>query len=55
MRAFQINSAPIIFLLHIISGFIDELEIISADASIIDIGNISLEKVEFEIDKEVLK
>jgi hypothetical protein len=54
MRAFQEQSAPIIFLLHIIDGFINELEIFSADASEINSNDISFKKVEFEIDKKVL-
>jgi hypothetical protein len=48
MTAFQKNSAPIIFLLHIIDGFINELEIFPADSSIIDIDNIDLQKIDFK-------
>lgn len=54
MRAFQELSAPIIFLLHVINGFIDELEIITADSSRLDPDNIKLDKVEYEINEEVL-
>lgn len=54
MRAFQQKSLPIIFLLHIINGVIDELEIITADSSQINLDNIELEKVEYEVNKNVL-
>lgn len=54
MRAFQQSSVPVVFLLHVINGVIDELEIITADSTQIDADNISLEKVEYEISKEVI-
>ena len=54
MRAYQDSSAPIVFLLHMIEGIIDELEIISADASRIKEDCIQLENVEYEINKELL-
>jgi len=54
MRAFQQSSAPIIFLLHIVNGIIDELEIITADSAQIDADIIELEKVEYEINQEVI-
>lgn len=54
MRAFQELSAPIIFLLHVMNGFIDELEIITADSSRLDPDNITLNKVEYEINEEVI-
>lgn len=54
MRAFQQSAAPIVFLLHVINGIIDELEIITADSTQIDAENISLERVEYEIDQEVI-
>ena len=53
MRAYQEGSAPIIFLLHIIDGIIYELEIITADSSKINVNSIGLEKVEYEVNKEV--
>lgn len=53
MRAFQQSSAPIIFLLHIVNGIIDELEILTADLSQIDIDNIEIERVEYEVNQEV--
>lgn len=53
MRAYQEGSAPIIFLLHIIDGIIYELEIITADSSKINVNSIDLEKVEYEVNKEV--
>ena len=54
MRAFQSLSAPIIFLMHIVNGIIDELEIITADSTQIDADNIELERVEYEIDQGVI-
>ena len=54
MRAFQPSSAPIVFLLHVINGIIDELEIITADSTQIDVENINLERIEYEIDQEVM-
>lgn len=49
MRAFQKSSIPIIFLLHIINGIINELEIFTADSAQIDTDTIGLESVEYEI------
>lgn len=54
MRAYQSSSAPILFLLHIIDGVVDELEIITADSTYLNVNNIELEKVEYEINREVL-
>ena len=54
MRAFQQSSAPIIFLLHIVNGIIDELEILTADSAQIDTDNIELVRVEYEINQEVI-
>ena len=54
MRAFQQSSAPIVFLLHIINGVIDELEIVTADSTQIDANNIGLDRVEYEINQEVV-
>lgn len=53
MRVFDNNSAPKVFLLHIIDGFIDELEVITADSSKMDSENITFEKVEFVINENV--
>ena len=54
MRAYQEEGAPIVFLLHIIDGLVNELEIISADSSQIIEDAISLKNVEYEVNKEVL-
>jgi len=54
MRAYQNESAPIVFLLHIIGGIINELEIISADSSEIKADCIELENVQYEVNKVVL-
>ena len=53
MRAFQEESAPIVFMLHVIEGYLDEVEIFSADGSTIIGDNISLDKLEYVIDPEV--
>ncbi|WP_139233773.1 hypothetical protein [Butyrivibrio sp. M55] len=53
MRAFQKEYAPIVFMLHVIEGYLDELEIFSADGSTINADNISLDKLEYVIDPEV--
>lgn len=54
MRAFQQTSAPIVFLLHIVGGVINELEIISADSTQIEADNIELTRVEYEVNQEVI-
>ena len=54
MRAFQQESAPIIFLLHIVGGVINELEIITADSTQIEADNIELTRVEYVINQEVI-
>ena len=52
--AFQTSTAPIVFLLHVVNGVIDELEIITADLTQIDADSIKLEKVEYEVNQEVV-
>lgn len=42
------------FLLHIVNGIIDELEIHAADSAQIDTDNIELERVEYEINRGVI-
>lgn len=54
MRAFQQASAPIVFLLHIAGGVINELEIITADSTQIEADNIELTKVEYEVNQKVI-
>ena len=54
MIAFQNSTAPIVFLLHVVNGVIDELEIITADSTQIDADRIQLEKVEYEVNQEVV-
>lgn len=54
MRAFQNSTAPIVFLLHVVKGFIDELEIVTADLTQIDADSIQLDKVEYEVNQEVV-
>jgi len=54
MRAYQDEGAPIVFLLHIINGLVNELEIISADSSELREEAINLNNVEYELNKEVM-
>lgn len=54
MIVFQNSTAPIVFLLHVVNGVIDELEIITADSTQIDVDSIQLEKVEYEVNQEVV-
>ena len=54
MRAFQQASAPIVFILHIVGGVINELEIITADSTQIEANNIELTRVEYEVNQEVI-
>ena len=54
MRAFQQASSPIVFLLHVVSGVINELEIITADSTQIEADNIDLKRIEYEINQEVI-
>ena len=53
MRAFQKASAPVVFLLHIVGGVINELEIFTADSTQIEADNIELTRVEYEVNQEV--
>ncbi len=48
MRVYKANQVPIQFLLHIIQGYVSELEIFNADSSIID-KNISFTDSKLEI------
>ena len=54
MHAFQEAEAPIVFLLHVIDGLVNELEIYSADGSDIHVSTISLDRVEHVMDEEVV-
>lgn len=49
----QLSKAKI-FLLHIVNGIINELEILTADSAQIDTDKIELERVEYEIKQEVI-
>jgi hypothetical protein len=53
MRAYQENSVPIIFLLHVINGLIDELEVFTADLSRISSNSINLDRLEYDINVEL--
>lgn len=54
MRAFQQSSGPLVFLLHIVCGVINELEIFTADLTQINADNIDLTKVEYEVNQKVI-
>jgi hypothetical protein len=53
MRVTGKYDVPIVFLLHVIDGFVDELEIFNADSSPIS-GNIHVEKKEIIVDEFLL-
>ncbi|MBQ8260742.1 MAG: hypothetical protein IJZ00_00460 [Lachnospiraceae bacterium] len=55
MRAFQRTTSPIVFLLHVMDGIIDELEIYTADLTHIDANNIQLEHVEYVVNREEVR
>jgi len=52
MRVFTKDSAPIQFLLHVLDGYVYELEIFHADSSNME-GNISLENHKVIIDESL--
>ena len=52
MIAKQPNGNIVDFLLHVINGFVDEMEIYNMDLTNID-GNFSIENVHYRIDEEV--
>ena len=54
MRAFQNDKAPIVFMLHVIGGYLNELEIFSADGAAISAGDIALDNLEYVIDPMVM-
>lgn len=56
MHIFQQGVVPIVCLLHIVEGLIDEFEIITADSSCIrdKIENIIIGKAEYIINREVI-
>lgn len=53
MRVSGKDDIPIVFLLHVIDGVVDELEIFNADSSPIS-GNIYIEKKEVIVDENLL-
>lgn len=48
MRLYKNDNVPIVFLLHVIQGYIYELEVFKADSSIIN-SNITFENSQIEI------
>lgn len=53
MICHQKTTAPIIFLLHIIEGKVNELEIITADSSFLDVDKIELMNREYILDAKL--
>lgn len=53
MRAYQKDKAPIVFVLHVVNGYLNELEIFSADGSELNANCICLDKTEYVIDSKV--
>ena len=55
MYAYQEDSVPIFFVLHIRKGIISELEVFTADSLQIDPETIKVDKVEYDIEEECIK
>lgn len=53
MDAFQKNSAPISFILHLKDGIIDELEVLILDGGRIHPESIEMDNVEYHVSKAV--
>lgn len=53
MHALQPGGAPVVFLLHVVNGYVNELEIYKADLSQLNADNISLDNVEYLLDDSV--
>ena len=53
MRAFQEETPPIVFLLHVVDGFVNELEVFVADLSDIPKNQIRFDTVEYVVSEEV--
>lgn len=54
MKLFQSSITPIVFLLHVINGIIDELEIITADLSYINPDQFCMDKIDYAVDKKLI-
>lgn len=52
MRAYQEDSVPVVCLIHILNGYLDELEVFNADSSKIS-DDFSLENVELVINPDL--
>lgn len=53
MRVFGKDKVPIVFLLHVVDGYVDELEIFNADSSPLS-KDIQIENAEIVIDKTLI-
>ena len=53
MRVFPSDKAPIVFLLHVVNGTIDELEVFTADSSRLNINDICYDRIEYVVDHQV--
>lgn len=54
MICYQKESAPIVFLLHILKGKVNELEIITADSSYLDVCKIELRNRKYLLDSKII-
>lgn len=54
MICYQKKSAPIVFLLHILEGKVNELEIVTADSSYLDVQKIELMNREYMLDSKLI-
>ena len=53
LQAIREGAAPIEILLHIINGYVNELEIFPADSTKIDIDNLKYQKIEYTIHEKL--
>lgn len=54
MRAYQNDAVPVMFLIHVMNGYLNELEIFNADSSEITV-DLSVDNVEIIINSELIK
>jgi hypothetical protein len=54
MRVYGKDNVPIVFLLHVVNGYVDELEIFNADSSPLSKEDIQIVNAEIVIDKILL-
>ncbi len=54
MICYQRTRAPIVFLLHVLEGKVNELEIITADSSFLDSEKIEMMDREYVVDSKII-